>query len=103
MTMYTMGVSTVRIGRRQNFQTNGLSGDKPSEKTGKTGDGKKSKRASASEPLTSTISAYVQMAMDADDVNSAAVAEARALLDSGQLDTPEAISRAAEAILTRGL
>ncbi len=101
--MHAMGVSTVRIGPKQNFQTNGLSGDKPSEKTGKTGDGKKSKGASASEPLTSTISTFVQMAMEGDDVNSAAVEEARALLDSGQLDTPEAIGRAAEAILTRGL
>jgi hypothetical protein len=43
--------------------------------------------------------AYVQKALAAEQVDHQAVAEARKLLASGQLDTPEAADRAAEAIL----
>jgi len=38
-----------------------------------------------------------------EDVNGKAVEEARALLEAGQLDTPRAARRAAEAILRMGL
>ena len=42
---------------------------------------------------------YIARALAAADVDSAAVAEAKRLLASGQLDTPAAAQRAAEAIL----
>ena len=45
----------------------------------------------------------IAAAASAEEVNVQAVEEARALLDSGQLDTPEAARRAAEAILKTGL
>lgn len=46
---------------------------------------------------------YVRKAAACETVNPAAVAEARKLLESGQLDTPEAAQRAAEAMISRGL
>jgi len=47
--------------------------------------------------------AYADKAAAFDAVDAAAVAEARKLLESSQLDTPEAAQRAADAILSRGL
>jgi len=46
---------------------------------------------------------YIEQAAAAETVRSEAVAEARRLLDSGELDTPEAAEAAAEAILTLGI
>jgi hypothetical protein len=51
---------------------------------------------SSHEPLIAAATAT-------EEVNTAAVEEARALLQSGQLDTPEAAGRAAQAILDLGL
>ena len=45
----------------------------------------------------------IAAASDAGEVNVEAVKEARAMLAAGQLDTPEAARRAAEAILKTGL
>ncbi|KPK86769.1 MAG: hypothetical protein AMJ81_00465 [Phycisphaerae bacterium SM23_33] len=45
---------------------------------------------------------YVGMAMAGQEVEHAAVAEARKLLLEGKLDTPEAARRAAQAILDLG-
>jgi len=45
----------------------------------------------------------IAAATGTEEVNAQAVEEARALLDSGQLDTPAAAYRAAEAILQLGL
>ena len=47
--------------------------------------------------------AYVQQALASEEVNQAAVDEARKLLAAGQLDNSEACLRAAEAMLARGL
>jgi len=44
---------------------------------------------------------YVHAALASEEVNSQAVEEARKLLESGQLDTPEAILGAAKAILDK--
>jgi len=46
---------------------------------------------------------FVRLVAKAPDVNQAAVAEARRLLDSGQLSTADAVRRAAESILRRGI
>ncbi|MGB2821963.1 MAG: hypothetical protein WBF17_13350 [Phycisphaerae bacterium] len=45
----------------------------------------------------------IAAASAAEEINAKAVEEARALLQAGQLDTPEAADRAAEAILKMGL
>ena len=47
--------------------------------------------------------ALVRQAAASPEVNAQAVAEARRLLQAGQLDTPEAARAVAEAILTRGV
>ncbi len=46
--------------------------------------------------------ALIQEALAAEEVNLKAVEQARAMLDSGELDTPEAIKRAAENMLDLG-
>ena len=46
---------------------------------------------------------YVLSAAGAEEVNRQSVAEARELLRSGKLDSPEAARRAAEAILSLGI
>lgn len=51
----------------------------------------------------SVLQPYVTQAKAEPEVNEQAVAEARNLLESGQLDGPEAIRRAAQAMIRRGL
>jgi len=46
---------------------------------------------------------YIDQAAAAPEIRSEAVAEARRLLASGELDTPEAAEAAAETILTLGI
>ena len=53
--------------------------------------------------LSPAVKDYVQRALAGEQVDAEAVAEAKRLLDSGQLDGAESISRAAEAILRRGI
>mgnify|MGYP006308128979 FL=1 len=48
------------------------------------------------------VKSYTAEALSADEVNAAAVAEARRLLATGALDSPQAIQRAAEAIINYG-
>ena len=55
--------------------------------------------AKADFEMISTAQPYVAQAMAGDEVNSEAVARAKQLLQTGQLDTPEAIRRAASAML----
>lgn len=50
-----------------------------------------------------TYAQYVNQAKGAEDVNAQAVAEARALLAAGQLDTAEAIERTAAILLDFGI
>ncbi len=46
---------------------------------------------------------YIRAAMAADEINLQAVAEAKELLESGRLDSPQAARRAAEAIIRQGI
>ena len=46
---------------------------------------------------------YIRRAVACDDVDLQAVAEAKKLIEAGQLDTPEAVARAAENIVVRGI
>ncbi len=76
------------------------------------GDGKSSK-AATSDPKAlavdsglehiSSQQSLIQDALAASEVNSKAVEEARKMLESGQLDTPEAIKRAAKNMIDLGL
>ncbi|MFA6132716.1 MAG: hypothetical protein WC869_01715 [Phycisphaerae bacterium] len=55
------------------------------------------------EGITAAAGQYVAQVTSSPDVNVQAVAEARALLASGQLDTPEAALRAAARIMELGI
>jgi hypothetical protein len=46
---------------------------------------------------------YIRSASASDEINRQAVADAKELLRSGKLDTPEAAARTAEAILNLGI
>ena len=48
------------------------------------------------------VAPYIRQANESEPVNAQAVAEARELLRNGQLDTPDAVRRAAQAILDLG-
>ncbi|MCK4627340.1 MAG: hypothetical protein KAV00_18655 [Phycisphaerae bacterium] len=50
-----------------------------------------------------TCKAYIQKASACEEVNLQAIAEAKKLIESGQLDTPEAINQAAERIISIGI
>jgi hypothetical protein len=53
--------------------------------------------------VTAAQQKYVPAALAGDDIDEAAVAEAKKLLESGQLDTPAAALRAADAMLKFGI
>ena len=53
--------------------------------------------------VTESARKYIDKALAAEEVDLAAVAEAKKLLADGLLDTPEAIDRVADAIVERGL
>ena len=69
------------------------------------GSGGVSRAAQTGRPETTEAihKSYIRKAVGVEDVDLQAVAEAKRLLDSGQLDNPEAIARAAENIVTRGI
>ena len=71
------------------------------EKRGPQGASKGEAR-NASAPVSGKEQDYIAQALQEDDVDVAAVNEAIKLLQNGELDTPEAARRAAEAILFRG-
>ncbi len=92
----------MRINGASGFDAYGLAGQAkaPTDKTTKAC----SAALEADEvKITGRDEKYARQAMAVPEVNSAAVAEARALIAAGQLDTPEAIGRAANAILDLGV
>lgn len=50
-----------------------------------------------------SVASYVEKVRNTPEVNAEAVAEARRLMAAGELDTPEAVLRAAEAIVDGGI
>jgi hypothetical protein len=61
------------------------------------------KAADDADLATSSGVDFTKMAQKAPDVNPDAVTEARRLLESGQLSSPDAIRRAAESMLRQGI
>jgi len=61
--------------------------------------------AETGRPRTTEVAceAYIRKATGSEEVDLQAVAEARKLLEAGQLDTTEAAARAAERIVSRGI
>jgi hypothetical protein len=89
-------------------RTNGYSGPgaadsgKPLPRPGSKVDGLKNLTEDSAADATSGLN-FAQLVQKAPDVNTDAVAEARRLLESGQLSTPDAIRRAAEGMVRRGI
>ena len=93
----------MRIDKTFAYETYGPS-DKGIVPAGKSSKAKSAQKGGADEVVISNAHGkYVSAALAAKDVNAAAVAEAKRLLEAGQLDAPEAVDRAAEAILDRGI
>ncbi len=77
------------------------SGPNPASKPGRAGSASET-GTPASRSVDSELEALIKKVKAADGVNSEAVAEAQKLLESGELDSPEAIARAAEALIRFG-
>jgi hypothetical protein len=94
---------TVRIDKTNGFEPQGLPpGGRPAAKPGKLASPTADEAVDGAQ-IDLTSSALVRQAAASADINAAAVQEARKLLQSGQLDTPAAIRRAAQAIIDTGL
>jgi hypothetical protein len=50
-----------------------------------------------------SLASYVEKVRLTPEINAQAVAEARRLMEAGELDTPEAIRRAAQAMVDGGI
>jgi hypothetical protein len=50
-----------------------------------------------------SLASYVEKVRLTPEINAQAVAEARRLMEAGELDTPEAIQRAAQAMVDGGI
>ena len=66
-------------------------------------DAKPAASAEKADTLHAASQPYIRKAAAAGDVDLQAVAEARKLLESGELDTPAAAERAAERMLSAGI
>ena len=60
-------------------------------------------QASRLETADAVHDSYIRKAAGSPDVDMKAIAEARRLLDAGELDTPQAIARAAENMIAKGI
>jgi hypothetical protein len=98
-----IGAAKVRIDGTYNLEPRKAGEDKDAKAAGA--------RAAAASAATGAGGAQVVLSQEklisaasaAPEINAQAVAEARALLESGQLDTPEAAQQAAQRILDLGL
>ena len=61
------------------------------------------KPAEQSEAASASLEPYIRRAAEAPEIRQDAVAQARRLLASGKLDTPESARRTAEGLLEHGI
>jgi hypothetical protein len=93
----------VRIDGTSGTETNALSESSVFSKQAKPADASEATPSTESQAFVSSAAPYVSQVQATDEVDSQAVLEAKQLLKSGQLDTPEAAQRAAQAILDLGI
>ena len=74
----------------------------PPSKPSRSADAATSSASESDPTVESQLKTLIGKAKASEEINSQAVAEARKLLKSGELDTPDAIRRAAEAIIRFG-
>lgn len=94
----------MRIDGTFGFGTFGVGdGKNAASKAGKSGSAHGAS-AMVNDPVIADLAAsYVGQVQAVEDVNLSAVAEARRLLESGELSSPEAIRRAAQSIVDLGV
>jgi hypothetical protein len=94
----------VRIDSRNNTSIqNPLAGGNPAAQTAGLGGSQQTAQTGRPQTTEAVHESYIRKAVSSDSIDMQAVAEARALLETGQLDTPGAIARAAENIVIRGI
>jgi len=94
----------MRIDPAQPLNPQALPGGKPAaQKPAEPNAGADAKPVVDGVEIRSRHAALLRQAAVADEIDQAAIAEARRLLAEGKLDTPDAARRAAEAILRLGL
>ncbi len=91
----------MRIHGTFGFEPQGVPNRNKSDRAPKSDSGGKPKPAGGS-LLQAAHNSVVSLALQSEEVNIQAVDEARRLLETGQLDTPEAARRAAQTILDLG-
>ena len=91
------------IGRSEGIDPQGL--PDPTGKLLKTGQAITGARKATEEPQAADpkVAEYARTAAAAEEVRPEAVKEARALLESGQLTSPDALQRTAESLLRLGI
>jgi hypothetical protein len=92
----------VRIDPTHGPEPHGLPEGKPASAKPTRPAGAEEKPTAHSAELLATHKPYVRKAMEADEIDLQAVQEARKLLESGQLFSPEAVRRAARNLLEDG-
>ena len=93
----------MRLDGPQGLPPNSLPEKVPPASTPETGSSRSGATNEADSEVLSANIDYIRQAIETEDMDAAAVAEARQLLESGQLDTPEVATRAAELIIKLGL
>jgi hypothetical protein len=93
----------MRVDGTHGIEPQGLPEGRPPAQAAKTPTSAADKTGVDSSQLLAAQAPYIQAALAAQDVDAAAVEEAKKLLRSGQLDTPEAIQKAAQRILELGV
>ena len=93
----------MKINGPENLNINSVPGENaPRPRAAKSSDTGASTPKVELSPKNAGYREYIQKVPTADEIDLQAVAQAKELLQSGQLDTPEAADRAAEKILDIG-
>lgn len=94
----------MRIDPTNRSETQGPSqGEKALRKSDRPGSVRDVPETGRPETTEAVCKSYIRKAIDSCDVDLEVVAEAKKLLETGKLDTPEAVERAAERIISGGI
>ena len=98
------GVNTVRIDSTNNANIqNPLAGGSSAPQASGLAGAQQTAQTGRPQTTESVHESYIRKAVASETVDTQAIAEAKALLESGQLDNTGAIARAAENIVIRGI
>ena len=104
--MYIVSLDMVRIEGTYRMESDSLAKAKAKDTAKKADSASGSKKGSAAEKdieIVSTYKSLIRQAASCKEVDKKAVAQAKSLLASGELDTAQTVRLAAETILGRGI